>query len=97
MAIKRRAVIRPRFESDVKSLGIVGGTEAAIALAKAMDALTVEEKLPAPGDAEALVPPTLWFYVRAVGPYWLWYEPLGTSAVAFVRLMSTAPATTRRR
>ena len=67
--------LSPRFLARRRSLGVVKGAAASVAVGATIAAL-VREELPGPEDREGLMPPVARYWFRRVPGHnlWLWFS-----------------------
>lgn len=82
-----------RYLRNADRLGVIAGSARGRAVGRTIQALGGDGELPAPGDVEALVPPTGIAYVRRVPGrnLWLWYILSGEDGVILIALTADPP------
>ena len=91
--MKRIPRFTERYKRNAARLGALPGSDRGRAVAAVIAALANAEKLPAPGDTRALIPPTHEAFVRRVQGrnLWLWYQVVTGGIVAVVGLTADPP------
>lgn len=90
--MSRIAALKPRFNTRLRSLGVVAGTPAMAAVGRTIRSICDAPALPTPFDVVGTIPPTDAALVRRVAGFnlWLWFRP-AADRVVFLMVTPAPP------